>query len=71
MTADRSKRWIVSERERDHALECLRFEADCMQLARDTHSPNLQSHFLRMATFWSSLANRVPAAIKNGLEATV
>ena len=47
---------------RKHALECLRLEADCMQLVGDTHNPNLQSHFLRMARVWSSLAVSGPSA---------
>jgi len=36
------------------ALECLRLEADCMQLAADARNPDLQSHFLWMAGFWQS-----------------
>jgi len=39
-----------------HALECLRLEADCMQLAGVSPNPNVQSHFLRMARVWSGLA---------------
>ena len=45
---------------RRHTLECLRLQADCMQLAGDASSPNLQSHFLRMAGVWSSLAVSEP-----------
>ena len=43
---------------RKHALACLRLAADCAQLARDAHSPALQSHFLKMAKVWPSLAER-------------
>jgi hypothetical protein len=44
------------EQLRKHALECLRFEADCMQLAGDAPNPNAQSHFLRMARVWFAMA---------------
>ena len=33
-----------------------------MQLVGDVHNPNLQSHFLRMAKVWSSLAVSGPSA---------
>jgi hypothetical protein len=33
-------------------------ESDCMQLAGDVKSPDLQAHFIRMAREWSSLAER-------------
>jgi hypothetical protein len=51
-------RCAVSKPKQSHkyALECLRLESDCMQLAGDARNPNLQSHFLRMARHWSSLA---------------
>lgn len=39
-----------------HALECLRMEADCMQLAVETVRPSLRSHFVRMARVWAALA---------------
>jgi hypothetical protein len=39
-----------------HALECLRLQADCMQMAGLAHSPNVQSHFVFMARFWGTLA---------------
>jgi hypothetical protein len=39
-----------------HSLECLRFEADCRELAKNAHSPDLQSHYLRMAEVWLALA---------------
>ena len=49
-----------SDYSRKHALECLRLEADCMQLAGAFHDPALQSHFVRMARVWSDLAVRGP-----------
>ena len=45
-----------SDNSRKRALECLRLEADCMQLAGVVHGPALQTHFVRMAREWSSLA---------------
>ena len=51
------------EQLRKHALECLRLEADCMQLAGDAPNPNLQSHFLRMARAWLALAVSGPSVI--------
>jgi hypothetical protein len=45
-----------------HALECLRLQADCMELAGVTRSPNLQSHFVAMARFWGILAVSGPSA---------
>ena len=39
-----------------HALECLRLQADCMQLAGVARSLNVQSHFVAMAQFWGALA---------------
>jgi hypothetical protein len=44
-----------------HALECLRLQADCMQLAGVAHSPNVQSHFVSMARFWGTLAASGPS----------
>ena len=51
---------LVSESNssRKHELECLRLATDCMQLAGDIHNTALQSHFLRMARVWSTLADR-------------
>jgi len=49
-----------SEHLRRHALECLRLQADCMQLAGDAPNPSLQSHYLRMAGVWSALAVSAP-----------
>jgi hypothetical protein len=51
-----------SDNSRKRALECLRLEADCMQLAGDLQDPALQSHFVRMARVWSDLAVRGPNA---------
>jgi hypothetical protein len=39
-----------------HALECLRLQADCMQLVGVAQSPDVQSHFVSMARFWGALA---------------
>jgi hypothetical protein len=39
-----------------HSLECLRFEADCRELAKNARTPDLQSHYHRMAEVWSTLA---------------
>jgi hypothetical protein len=41
---------------RKQELECLRLEADCLQLADAIHDPSLRSHFIRMAKEWSNLA---------------
>jgi hypothetical protein len=54
------------EQSRKHALECLRLEADCMQLAADTANPDFQSHFLRMARVWFALAISEPSANASG-----
>jgi hypothetical protein len=45
---------------RKHELECMRLAADCMQLASKIRSPALQSHFVRMASEWSTLAVEGP-----------
>jgi hypothetical protein len=45
-----------STRLRKQELECLRLEADCLQLADAIHDPSLRSHFIRMAKEWSILA---------------
>jgi hypothetical protein len=47
---------------RKHSLECLRLEADCMQLAGDFRRPAWQAHFLRMAREWRSQVDRDPSA---------
>ena len=48
----------MSDKLRKHVLECLRMEADCMQLAGDVQSPDLQAYYIRMAKEWSILAKR-------------
>jgi hypothetical protein len=45
-----------------HALECLRLQADCMQLAEVTRSADVQSHFVSMARFWATLAASGPSS---------
>ena len=45
-----------------HALECLRLQADCMQLAGVACSLNVQSHFVSMAQFWGTLAALGPSS---------
>ena len=45
-----------------HALECLRLQADCMQLAGVARSLNVQSHFVSMARFWGTLAASGPSS---------
>jgi hypothetical protein len=45
---------------RKHALECLRLQADCMELAGVAHCRNMQSHFVFMAEFWGNLAVSEP-----------
>ena len=44
----------------NHALECLRLAAECMQLSRDADTPELQRHFLKMAEMWTSKAELGP-----------
>ena len=41
---------------RKHQLECLRLAADCTYLADEADTPELRSHFLRMAENWTVLA---------------
>jgi hypothetical protein len=50
----------VSEQEaqRKYALECLRMKAECMQLAGDAATPELQRHFLDQADVWAEMAER-------------
>ena len=45
-----------------HALECLRLQADYMELAGVARSPNMQSHFVSMARFWGTLAASGPSS---------
>ena len=47
---------------RKHALECLRLQADCMELAKVAYGGNLQSHFVVMARFWGDLAVSGPSS---------
>ena len=47
---------------RKHALECLRLQADCMELATVAHCSNMQSHFVFMAEFWGNLAVSGPSS---------
>jgi len=37
-------------------LECLRFESECRELAKNVPCPDLQLHFLRLAEAWLALA---------------
>jgi len=46
----------------------LRLEADCRQLAAVVHTHALQSNFLRMASIWSTLADRGPDAHSASIE---
>jgi hypothetical protein len=46
----------------NHALACLRLQADCMQLAGVARSPNVQSHFVSMARFWGTFAASGPSS---------
>jgi hypothetical protein len=43
-----------------HTVECLRLAEDCIQLAGAVPDPALQSHFVRMAKEWSTLAEEGP-----------
>jgi hypothetical protein len=49
-----------SDHVRNHALECMRLAADCMQLVGDVQNPALQRHFLRMAGVWRTMAEQGP-----------
>jgi hypothetical protein len=46
---------------RNHAVECLRLQADCMQLAGVAHGHDVQSHFVYLARFWGALAVSRPS----------
>jgi hypothetical protein len=39
--------------EQKRELECLRLASDLRQLSRETLTPNLQAHCLRMAGVWT------------------
>jgi hypothetical protein len=45
-----------SNNEQKRALECLRLASDLMQLSRETLSPDLKAHCLRMADVWTDRA---------------
>jgi hypothetical protein len=49
-----------SEDELRRSLECLRLASDLTQMARDTLSPHLKEHFLRMAKVWTDRAEQAP-----------
>ena len=51
---------------RKHALECLRLQADCMELAGIAQGHDMQAHFVHMAGFWGALAVLRPGS-KAGL----
>jgi hypothetical protein len=40
---------LDQEAGRKHELACLRMASDCMELAGDAHSPDLQRQFLKLA----------------------
>jgi CheY-like chemotaxis protein len=46
---------------RKHALECLRQESECLDMAGNVYLPHLRSHFLRMAGAWRTLALSGPS----------
>jgi hypothetical protein len=41
---------------RKHELACLRMAADCMQLVGDIRTPDLQRHFLELASLLTAAA---------------
>jgi len=41
-----------------YALLCLRLAAECRGLAVDAPEPDLRTHFLRMASLWTELADQ-------------
>jgi len=47
---------------RKHALECLRLQTDCVELARVAHGHDVQAHFVHMAAFWDALAISGPGS---------
>jgi hypothetical protein len=50
----------MSDISRKYALECLRFEAACMELAARTKGSELQPHFARMAAVWVDMSDGEP-----------
>jgi hypothetical protein len=65
---------LEAKYKRKHALECLRLQADCMELARVVHGYDVQTHFVSMARFWEALAvsgpspNADPETVKDAIE---
>ena len=55
-----------SEGSRKYALECLRLETDCEELAAQVDNTELQSHFFRMARTWAALADSEPSDSEAG-----
>jgi hypothetical protein len=53
---------LEAKQPRNHALECLRLQADCMELASIAHSHDVRSHFARIARFWGALAISGPSS---------
>jgi hypothetical protein len=53
---------FVTKQLRKHALECLRLQTDCMELARVAHGHDVQAHFVHMAGFWGALAVSGPGS---------
>jgi hypothetical protein len=53
--------------DRKRELECLRLPSDLAQLARQTLSPALKAHCVRMAKQWSDQADE-PATGDSGIE---
>jgi hypothetical protein len=41
-----------------YALLCLRLAAECRGLAADIPEPDLRTHFIRMASMWTELADQ-------------
>jgi hypothetical protein len=49
------------EFQKKHAVECLRFAADCRNLAQSVDTSSLRTHFLQMAKTWTAMADHAPA----------
>jgi hypothetical protein len=47
---------------RKHALECMRLQTDCMELAGVAHGHDVRARFVRMAAFWDALALSGPGS---------
>jgi len=43
-----------------YELLCMRFAAECRNLAADAPERDLRAHFLRMASTWTELADQLP-----------